>query len=131
MAYECHPAEESLFPPNAGIPIGELRRPEFRRLLAISITVALGFGMIVPVLPLYARDFGVDLVGLRLTTTYGPGKGARHGFAAFSVEPVLAENVDGNVYFVPLSNSASSFWKSSRWRSESSCGSLASWAVFL
>jgi UDP-glucose 4-epimerase len=30
----------------------------------------------------YARDFGVDLVGLRLTTTYGPGKGARHGFAA-------------------------------------------------
>src|SRR5215212_3181849 len=30
----------------------------------------------------YADDFGVDLVGLRLTTTYGPGKGARHGFAA-------------------------------------------------
>jgi UDP-glucose 4-epimerase len=30
----------------------------------------------------YVGDFGVDLVGLRLTTTYGPGKGARHGFAA-------------------------------------------------
>ncbi len=30
----------------------------------------------------YARDFGVDVIGLRLTTTYGPGKGARHGFAA-------------------------------------------------
>ena len=30
----------------------------------------------------YARDFGVDVVGLRLTSTYGPGKGARHGFAA-------------------------------------------------
>ena len=38
-----------------------LRRPEFRKLLAISITVALGFGMVIPVLPLYARSFGVGL----------------------------------------------------------------------
>jgi MFS family permease len=35
-------------------------------LLAISITVALGFGLVVPVLPLYAKSFGVGLgaVGL-------------------------------------------------------------------
>ncbi|MGH2820234.1 MAG: MFS transporter, partial [Actinomycetota bacterium] len=38
-----------------------IRRPEFRRLLAISITVALGFGMLIPVLPGYARSFGVSL----------------------------------------------------------------------
>ncbi len=36
-----------------------LKRPEFRKLLAISITVALGFGMVIPVLPLYAESFGV------------------------------------------------------------------------
>lgn len=43
-----------------------LRRPEFRRLLAISITVAIGFGMVIPVLPLYAKSFGVGiaLIGL-------------------------------------------------------------------
>lgn len=43
-----------------------LRRPEFRRLLAMSITVALGFGMLIPVLPRYAKAFGVSLavVGL-------------------------------------------------------------------
>ena len=35
-------------------------------MLAISVTVALGFGMVVPVLPLYAKSFGVGLgaVGL-------------------------------------------------------------------
>lgn len=38
-----------------------LRRPEFRNLLAISIAVALGFGMVVPVLPLYAKSFGVGV----------------------------------------------------------------------
>jgi MFS family permease len=38
-----------------------LRRPEFRNLLAISITVALGFGMLIPVLPRYAKAFGVTL----------------------------------------------------------------------
>lgn len=43
-----------------------LKRPEFRNLLAISIAVALGFGMVVPVLPLYAKSFGVGiaLIGL-------------------------------------------------------------------
>jgi MFS family permease len=43
-----------------------LKRSEFRNLLAISIAVALGFGMVVPVLPLYAKSFGVGvaLIGL-------------------------------------------------------------------
>jgi MFS family permease len=43
-----------------------LRRPEFRNLLAISVTVALGFGMVIPVLPRFAKSFGVGLavVGL-------------------------------------------------------------------
>jgi MFS family permease len=36
------------------------------KLLAISITVALGFGMVVPVLPLFARSFGVALATLGL-----------------------------------------------------------------
>nr|MDQ3958087.1 MFS transporter [Actinomycetota bacterium] len=44
----------------AGI-VSPWRRPEFVKLLAISITVALGFGMVVPVLPLYAKSFGVGL----------------------------------------------------------------------
>lgn len=43
-----------------------LKRPEFRRLLAISITVALGFGMVIPVLPLYAESFGVSLAAIGL-----------------------------------------------------------------
>lgn len=43
-----------------------LRRPEFRRLLAISVTVALGFGMIIPVFPLLARSFGVGLAAIGL-----------------------------------------------------------------
>ncbi len=39
---------------------------EFRNLLPISITVALGFGILIPVLPSFARSFGVSiaLVGL-------------------------------------------------------------------
>jgi MFS family permease len=43
-----------------------LRRPQFRKLLAISVTVAIGFGMVIPVLPLYAESFGVglSLIGL-------------------------------------------------------------------
>jgi MFS family permease len=39
---------------------------EFRNLLPISLTVALGFGLVIPVLPVFARSFGVGLalVGL-------------------------------------------------------------------
>ncbi|MDQ3878615.1 MAG: MFS transporter [Actinomycetota bacterium] len=45
---------------------GPLARKDFRRLLGISFTVALGFGMVVPVLPLYARSFGVSLAAISL-----------------------------------------------------------------
>jgi MFS family permease len=43
-----------------------LRVREFRNLLPISLTVAIGFGLVIPVLPLFARSFGVGLalVGL-------------------------------------------------------------------
>lgn len=50
----------------AGDAPSPLRRPEFRRLLAISITVALGFGLVVPALPLYAKSFGVGLAAVGL-----------------------------------------------------------------
>ncbi|MGH2736138.1 MAG: MFS transporter, partial [Actinomycetota bacterium] len=43
-----------------------LRNTEFRNLLAISITVALGFGMVIPVLPNFARSFGVSLAAIGL-----------------------------------------------------------------
>lgn len=45
----------------AGPAPSPLRNPEFRNLLAVSVTVAIGFGMVVPVLPLYAKSFGVGL----------------------------------------------------------------------
>ena len=40
--------------------------PEFRRLLPIGMTVAVGFSLVIPVLPAFARSFGVGLalVGL-------------------------------------------------------------------
>ena len=43
-----------------------LKVPEFRRLTAISITVALGFGMVIPVLPDFARSFGVGIAAIGL-----------------------------------------------------------------
>ena len=55
---EASPRADELVPP--------LKRRDFRRLLAISITVALGFGMIVPVLPLFAKSFGVGLAAIGL-----------------------------------------------------------------
>jgi MFS family permease len=55
---EAAPRADDLIPP--------LKRPEFRRLLAVSITVALGFGMVVPVLPLFAKSFGVGLAAIGL-----------------------------------------------------------------
>lgn len=43
-----------------------LRIPEFRNLMGVSITVALGFGLVAPVLPTYARSFGVSLAAVGL-----------------------------------------------------------------
>jgi MFS transporter, DHA1 family, multidrug resistance protein len=54
-------------PAVAGAP--PLKRPEFRRLLPISVTVALGYGMLIPVLPLYAESFGVGLAAIGLVQT--------------------------------------------------------------
>lgn len=49
-----------------------LKQPEFVKLLAISITVALGFGMVVPVMALYAESFGVSLAAIGLVQlTFG------------------------------------------------------------
>ena len=56
--------EAGLSQPEPPEPLPPLRRPEFRKLLAISVTVALGFGMVVPVLPLYAKSFGVGLAAI-------------------------------------------------------------------
>ena len=53
-------------PPWAPDAPSPLKRPEFRKLLAISITVALGFGMVIPVLPLLAESFGVGLAAIGL-----------------------------------------------------------------
>jgi MFS family permease len=56
-----------------------LKIPEFRNLLPISVVVALGFGMITPILPDYARDFGVSLAAVGLVqalfgfTRFGSG----------------------------------------------------------
>jgi MFS family permease len=43
-----------------------LKIPEFRALLPMSLTVAIGFGLVIPVLPAFARSFGaaIALVGL-------------------------------------------------------------------
>ncbi|MGH2752423.1 MAG: MFS transporter [Actinomycetota bacterium] len=43
-----------------------LSNPAFRKLLAISVTVALGYGLIVPVLPNFARSFDVSLAAVGL-----------------------------------------------------------------
>lgn len=63
------------------------RRPEFRRLLAISVTVAVGYGMIVPVLPLYARSFGVGLAAIGLVQFV-------FGLTRFSFNPIGGVLVD-------------------------------------
>jgi MFS family permease len=64
-----------------------LRRPEFRRLLPISITVAVGFGMLIPILPLYAESFGVGLAAIGLVQTV-------FGFTRFSFNLVGGLFVD-------------------------------------
>ncbi|MDP9068690.1 MAG: MFS transporter [Actinomycetota bacterium] len=53
-------------PPSGPGVVSPLKRPEFRKLLAVSITVALGFGMVIPVLPLLAESFGVGLAAIGL-----------------------------------------------------------------
>lgn len=68
--------------PSEGAPAlaeSPLKIPEFRNLLPISVVVALGFGMITPILPDYARDLGVSLAAVGLVqalfgfTRFGSG----------------------------------------------------------
>ena len=77
-----------------------LRVVEFRNLLPISITVALGFGLVVPVLPPFARSFGVGLAVVGLVqlvfgfTRFSSGIGAgllvdRWGERACTVAGIL------------------------------------------
>ncbi|MEA2477007.1 MAG: hypothetical protein QOC87_1206 [Actinomycetota bacterium] len=81
-------------------PVSPLARKDFRRLLGISFTVALGFGMVVPVLPLYARSFGVSLAAISLVqvvfglTRFSFGLGAglvvdRYGERASTIAGLL------------------------------------------
>ncbi len=44
-----------------GAPPSLLRDPAYVVALVVAVVVALGFGLVVPVLPLFARDFGVGL----------------------------------------------------------------------
>jgi MFS family permease len=67
--------------------LSPFKRPEFRRLLAISVTVALGYGMIVPVLPLYAKSFGVGLAAIGLVQFV-------FGLTRFAFNPVGGVFVD-------------------------------------
>ena len=79
-----------------------LRDPSFLTALVIAVIVALGFGLVVPVLPLFAADFGVSVfaatfvvsafAGVRLVSNLGAGQiadriGARRavGFGALVV----------------------------------------------
>jgi MFS family permease len=53
-------------PGDAYVNRSPLKRAEFRNLLGISVTVALGFGMVIPALPLFAQSFGVGLTAIGL-----------------------------------------------------------------
>lgn len=48
---------------------GLLADPTFVTAMAIAVVVALGFGVVVPVLPLFARDFGVGLFEVSLVVS--------------------------------------------------------------
>lgn len=50
-----------------------LRDPAFVVALVIAVVVALGFGLVVPVLPLFARDFGVGLFGVGVVVSVFAG----------------------------------------------------------
>ena len=91
-----------------------LQIPEFRRLLAISVTVALGFGLLVPVLPDFARSFGVSLAAVGLVqlvfglTRFSSGIGAglavdRFGERAVTITGILI--VAASSYAAGLSES--------------------------
>ncbi|MDQ3941423.1 MAG: MFS transporter [Actinomycetota bacterium] len=53
-------------PAGTAVVLSPWRRPDFVKLFGVSITVALGFGMVIPALPLFADSFGVGLALLGL-----------------------------------------------------------------
>ncbi|CAN5325954.1 MFS transporter [soil metagenome] len=53
--------------------LGILREPSFAVALVIALVVALGFGLVIPVLPLFARDFGVGLFAVTLVVSVFAG----------------------------------------------------------
>jgi len=88
--------------PGATADTSVLRDPSFLTALVIAVIVALGFGLVVPVLPLFAANFGVSVfaatfvvsafAGVRLVSNLGAGQiadriGARRavGFGALVV----------------------------------------------
>ena len=52
---------------------GVLREPSLAVALVIALVVALGFGLVIPVLPLFARDFGVGLFAVTLVVSVFAG----------------------------------------------------------
>lgn len=53
--------------------LGLLREPSLAVALVIALVVALGFGLVIPVLPLFARDFGVGLFAVTLVVSVFAG----------------------------------------------------------
>jgi MFS transporter, DHA1 family, multidrug resistance protein len=52
---------------------GLLRNPTFVAALVVAVVVALGFGLVIPVLPLFARSFGVGLFAVTLVVSVFAG----------------------------------------------------------
>jgi MFS transporter, DHA1 family, multidrug resistance protein len=52
---------------------GLLRDPTFLTALVVAVVVALGFGLVIPVLPLFARDFGVGLFAVTVVVSVFAG----------------------------------------------------------
>lgn len=57
----------------AAAPTSLLRDPAFLVALVVAVVVALGFGLVVPVLPLFAEDFGVGVFAATLVVSVFAG----------------------------------------------------------
>jgi MFS family permease len=52
---------------------GVLRQPAYLVALVVAVVVALGFGLVVPILPVFARSFGVSLTAVSLVISVFAG----------------------------------------------------------
>lgn len=73
-----HPEDPMTVPPDGRAqvdppPPSLLRDPAYAVALVVAVVVALGFGLVVPVLPLFARDFGVGLFAVTLVVSVFAG----------------------------------------------------------